>query len=60
MKNAAKAATAPDTQRGESAQPRLAQAGRRNRDAGGTLATVTFIALIAIAISLLGYMVAIR
>lgn len=60
MKNAANATTASDTQLGESAQPKLAPAGRRNGDAGGTLATVTFIALIAIAISLLGYMVAIR
>ncbi|TQK45514.1 hypothetical protein FBY35_7083 [Streptomyces sp. SLBN-118] len=57
MKNSANAATASDTQREESAQPGLARDGRRNGDAGGTLATVTFIVLIAIAISLLGYMV---
>ncbi|MEU0393273.1 hypothetical protein ABZ208_10925 [Streptomyces sp. NPDC006208] len=59
MKNAANAATASDTQNGESVQSRPGGT-RRNGDAGGTLATVTFIALIAIAISLLGYMVAIR
>ncbi|WP_328725654.1 hypothetical protein [Streptomyces sp. NBC_00259] len=33
---------------------------RRNGDAGGTFAAVTVIALIAVAIGLLGYMIAMR
>ncbi|MFB9516816.1 hypothetical protein [Streptomyces purpureus] len=33
---------------------------RRSGDAGGTTATVVFIALIAVAVALLGYMVAIQ
>ncbi|MFI1400153.1 hypothetical protein [Streptomyces sp. NPDC020681] len=32
-------------------------ASRRTRDAGGTLAALTFIALIGVAVALLGYMV---
>lgn len=51
MKNLANTAGAESTRNGER------KASRRNGDAGGTAATVTFIALIAIAVALLGYMV---
>ncbi|WP_240139261.1 hypothetical protein [Streptomyces sp. MUM 178J] len=36
------------------------KSSRRSGDAGGTVATLTFIALLAVAAGLLGYMVAIR
>ncbi|MGN9795614.1 hypothetical protein ACWGH4_07585 [Streptomyces sp. NPDC054847] len=55
MKNAASVTDAPATQ-----DARGGRTERRSSDAGGTVATVTFIALLAIALGVLGYMVAIR
>lgn len=56
MKNAASVTETPATEDARNE----GQTERRKSDAGGTVATVTFIALLAIALGVLGYMVAIR
>ncbi|MBT2364912.1 hypothetical protein J7E88_06135 [Streptomyces sp. ISL-10] len=61
MKNSAIVTEAPGTDNtqngGLSGAMKARRQGRRS-DAGGTAATVTFIALLGIAVALLGYMVA--
>lgn len=53
MKNAASVKDAPATTDAHHA----GRAGRRNGDSGGLAATLTFVALLALAVGLLGYMV---
>ncbi|NWF27701.1 hypothetical protein HW130_15760 [Streptomyces sp. PKU-EA00015] len=60
MKNSAIVTDAPgteDTQNGGLKGAVAARRQGRSNDAGGTAATVTFIALLGIAVALLGYMV---
>ncbi|MFJ8075698.1 hypothetical protein ACIQ7Q_17585 [Streptomyces sp. NPDC096176] len=54
MKNAASVTDAPATQDARNG----GETERRGGDSGGMAATVTFIALLALALGLLGYMVA--
>ncbi|MEU0374063.1 hypothetical protein ABZ070_28190 [Streptomyces sp. NPDC006283] len=53
MKNAASVTDTPATQDARNG----GKTGRRDSDSGGMAATVTFVALLALALGLLGYMV---
>lgn len=54
MKNAASVTDTPATKDARNG----AKAARRKGDSGGMVATVTFVVLLALALGLLGYMVA--